>query len=148
MTVVWQFRFVGQTHICFYTAPVFLGCFACGPFFEATSPGRAPLDPSLLRGRAHVSCDPRGCKNTATQIFHTFLRPASAIVALWRYVMLSADFTCWLFTDPKVPPLAFMKGSFQGSAHMASSVLLLCLTFVSSATCCAVDFQSLCFCVV
>ena len=37
--------------------------FICGRFFEDTTPMTAPLDPGLLRGRAHVSCDSRGCKN-------------------------------------------------------------------------------------
>ena len=32
-----------------------------GPFFEDIPPGTALLDPSLLRDRAHVSCDSRGC---------------------------------------------------------------------------------------
>ena len=35
-------------------------------------------------------------------------------VALWRHVVLSAAVLCWLFTDTRVPPLAFMEGLSRG----------------------------------
>jgi len=53
-------------------------------------------------------------ENRQTQALQTFLRPVSALAALWRHAVLSADFYSWLFTDPQVPPLALVKGLSRG----------------------------------
>jgi len=61
---------------------VFLCCFTCGPFFEYTPPWTAPLDPGLLRGRAHVSCDSRGCIDTK-------IAPSKLLFARWQFALPS-----------------------------------------------------------
>ena len=49
-----------------------------------------------------------------TQTLRTSPRPASAIAALGRHVVLSANITCRLFTGPRVPPVTFMEGLSRG----------------------------------
>ena len=60
------------------------------------------------RSHCYCSLDPtRGGRTIQTP--QAFLRPASAIAALCRHVMLSADFHCRLFTDPQIPPLPLWR---------------------------------------